>query len=80
MLILQSIITIITYVPYAIVLIYTNVTQIWSKSSLRIDQEKVFTELTHLIFLCIFCLEFLYINDFKCWISSTIYTLSSNTI
>ncbi|CAF3801905.1 unnamed protein product [Rotaria socialis] len=44
MLLLQSIIAIITYVPFAIELIYLNVTQNCSKSSLRLAQEKVLVE------------------------------------
>ncbi|CAF0815776.1 unnamed protein product [Adineta steineri] len=58
MLILQSVITIITYVPYAVQLIYENVTQYWSKSSLRIAQESVFTEFTHLLSYVFFASSF----------------------
>ena len=49
MLILQSIITMITYLPYAAELIYTNSTQYWPKSALRKAQDKVFVELIHIL-------------------------------
>ncbi|CAF4515147.1 unnamed protein product [Rotaria sp. Silwood2] len=58
MLILQSIIAIITYIPYASELIYSNVTQYWSKSDLRNAQEKVFVELTHLLSYIFFATSF----------------------
>jgi hypothetical protein len=48
MLILESLITIITYVPYATQLIYSNVTQYWSKSPLQIAWENAMIELIHL--------------------------------
>jgi hypothetical protein len=58
MLILQSIITIITYVPYAAELIYANVTENWPKSPLRNAQEKFFVELTHLVSYVFFASSF----------------------
>lgn len=58
MLILQSIITIITYVPYAAQLIYSNVTAYWPKSALRLAQEKVFIELIHLMSYVFFATAF----------------------
>jgi hypothetical protein len=58
MLILQSIIVIITYVPYAIELIYENVTEYWPKSALRIAREEVFAELTHLVSYVFFASSF----------------------
>jgi hypothetical protein len=48
MLILESFITIITYVPYATQLIYSNVTQYTTKSPLRLAWESAMTELIHL--------------------------------
>jgi hypothetical protein len=61
MLILQSIITIITYVPYSAQLIYSNVTAYWPKSSLRQAQEKVFVELIHIISY-VFCVCSFYVS------------------
>lgn len=58
MLILQSIITIITYIPYATELIYSNVTENWTKSPLRNAQEQVFVELTHLCSYAFFASSF----------------------
>ena len=58
MLILQSVITIITYVPYAIELIYTNATQYLPKSALRKAQEKVFVELMHVVSYAFFASSF----------------------
>ena len=58
MLILQSIITVITYVPYAGELIYSSVTQYWPKSSLQKAQEKVFVELIHLMSYVFFVSSF----------------------
>jgi hypothetical protein len=48
MLILESFITIITYVPYATQLIYSNVTQYTTKSPLRLAWENALIELIHL--------------------------------
>ena len=58
MLILQSIITITTYLPYAAELIYTNISRNWSKSSLQKAQEKIFTELMHLLSYVFFASSF----------------------
>lgn len=58
MLILQSIISTITYIPYAFELIYENVTEYWTKSALRNAQEKVFIELTHLMSYVFFATGF----------------------
>lgn len=58
MLILQSMLTIITYAPYAAELIYTNVTRNWYKSSLQIAQEKVFVEFIHLVSYVFFASSF----------------------
>lgn len=58
MLILQSMITIITYGPYAIELIYTNATQDLPKSALRKAQEKVFVELMHIVSYVFFASSF----------------------
>ena len=57
-LILQSIITIITYVPVADELIYTNVSQNWVKSSLQNAQEKVFVKFIHLVSYVVFASSF----------------------
>jgi hypothetical protein len=65
MLILQSIITMITYFPYAGELIYINITQNWPKSSLRNPQEKVFIEWTHLLSYIFFASSFFCINHLK---------------
>ena len=58
MLILQSIITIITYGPYAIELIYTNATQYVPKSALQKAQEKLFVELIHIVSYIFFASSF----------------------
>ncbi len=58
MLILQSIITVITYVPYGFELAYTSVTGQWLKSPLRQAGEKVFTESTHLLSYVFFASSF----------------------
>ncbi|CAF2958125.1 unnamed protein product [Rotaria sp. Silwood2] len=58
MLILQSIIAIITYTPYAIELIYTNVTQYWPKSALQLAIEKVIVEFIHLVSYTFFATSF----------------------
>lgn len=58
MLMLQSIIASITYVPYATELIYSSVTQDLPKSALRNAQEKVFTEFTHLLSYTFFASSF----------------------
>ena len=58
MLILESLIVSITYIPYATELTYSNITQGWYKSSLRIAQEKVFTELIHLFSYVFFATSF----------------------
>ncbi|UJR20424.1 hypothetical protein I4U23_023555 [Adineta vaga] len=58
MLILQSVITIITYVPFAVELIYTNVTQYWTKTSYQTAIDKIVTELTHILSYIFFASSF----------------------
>ncbi|CAF0968649.1 unnamed protein product [Rotaria sp. Silwood1] len=58
MLTLESLITIITYVPYAAQLIYVNITQEWYKTPLQLAWEKVFTELIHLFSYLFFATSF----------------------
>ena len=58
MLILESLITIITYVPYASQLIYSNITQHWYKSPLQIAWENAFTQLIHLFSYVFFATSF----------------------
>jgi hypothetical protein len=58
MLLLQSIIAAITYFPYASELIYTNVSQYWSKPSLQKAQEKVFVEFIHILSYAFFASSF----------------------
>jgi hypothetical protein len=58
MLTLESLITIITYAPYATQLIYANITQNWSKTPLRLAWESVFTELIHLFSYVFFATSF----------------------
>jgi hypothetical protein len=58
MLILESLITIITYLPYAIQLTYTNITEEWYKTSLQGAWESVFTELIHLFSYLFFATSF----------------------
>ncbi|CAF2049860.1 unnamed protein product [Rotaria magnacalcarata] len=58
MLILQTIIALITYIPFAIQLIYSNITQHWPKSTLRNAQESVFAQLTHLLSYTFFATSF----------------------
>lgn len=49
MLLLQSMIVIITIIPYAVELTYVNITEYMPKSALRKAQEKIFTEVTHIM-------------------------------
>ncbi|CAF1140700.1 unnamed protein product [Rotaria sp. Silwood1] len=58
MLILESLIAIITYVPYATQLTYANITQQSDKTPLRLAWEKVFTELIHLFSYIFFATSF----------------------
>ncbi|CAM2720939.1 unnamed protein product [Rotaria socialis] len=58
MLILQSIIALITYIPFATQLMYSNITQYCPKSTLRNAQESVFAELTHLLSYTFFASSF----------------------
>lgn len=58
MLILQSIIVVITFIPFATDLIYTNITGNWPKSALRVAQEKLFTESSHLMSYLFFASSF----------------------
>ncbi|CAF3491026.1 unnamed protein product [Rotaria sp. Silwood1] len=58
MLILQSIITIITYVPHAVELIYTNLSQNWSKSCFQRAEEKVLVEFANLLSYTFFVSSF----------------------
>lgn len=58
MLILQSIISTLAYIPYAIQLIYTHITQYWPKSSLKVAQEVVFVEVIHLFSYAFFASSF----------------------
>ncbi|CAF0861689.1 unnamed protein product [Rotaria sp. Silwood1] len=58
MLILQSIIAITTYTPYAAELIYTNITQYWPKSPLQLAIEKVIVEFIHLVSYTFFATSF----------------------
>lgn len=64
MLMIESLIAIITYVPYAAELTYTNLTQGWSKTSLRLAWEKLFTELIHLLSYVFFATSF-YVSLFS---------------
>jgi hypothetical protein len=58
MLVLESLITMVTYVPYAVALTYANITQDWYKSPLRLAWESVFTELIHLFSYIFFASSF----------------------
>ncbi|CAM4812062.1 unnamed protein product [Rotaria magnacalcarata] len=59
MLILESFIAIIAYVPYSLELIYSNITKQWDKTGLRLAWEKLFIEFNYLfIFLLIFATSF----------------------
>ncbi|CAF2497987.1 unnamed protein product [Rotaria sp. Silwood2] len=58
MLILQSIITIITYVPHAVELTYTNLSKNWSKSCLQMAEEQVFIDFVHLLSYIFFVSSF----------------------
>ncbi|CAF1173746.1 unnamed protein product [Adineta steineri] len=49
MLVIESIIAVITYLPYAIQLTYSNITQTSYKTPLQIAWESVFIELIHLL-------------------------------
>ncbi|CAF2965311.1 unnamed protein product [Rotaria sp. Silwood2] len=69
MLLLQIIIAITTRVPYAVQLIYTNITQSWPKSALQIAIENVMVELVHLLsytfFTSSFYVSFISNNGFR---------------
>ncbi|CAF4233559.1 unnamed protein product, partial [Rotaria sordida] len=58
MLILESLIAIITYAPYATQLTYANITQQSNKTPLRLAWEKLFTELIHLFSYVFFATSF----------------------
>lgn len=58
MLILQSLIAIVTYIPFAAELIYTNVTQYWTKSAYQAALDKVVVELTHVLSYVFFASSF----------------------
>jgi len=82
MIILQSIISVITYFPYAAELIYSNVTQYYSKSALQKAQDKVFVEFMHLLSYTFFASGF-YIsiitnNGFRREIRKFIFKEKSN--
>ncbi len=58
MLVSESLITIITYVPYAIELTYINITQDWYKTPLRLAWESVCIETIHLFSYIFFATSF----------------------
>lgn len=58
MLLLESIITIITYVPFAIQSVYTNISEDWIKSPLRQAWENIFIELIQLLSYLFFAASF----------------------
>jgi phosphate/sulfate permease len=58
MLILQSIIAMVTYFPYATQLIYSNVTEFYHKSDLQLAQEKVMIEFIHILSYVFFASSF----------------------
>ncbi|CAF3453947.1 unnamed protein product, partial [Rotaria socialis] len=58
MLMLQSFVVLITYIPFATQLMYSNITQYCPKSTLRNAQESVFAELTHLLSYTFFASSF----------------------
>lgn len=64
MLVIESLIAIITYVPYAIELSYMNITEHWSKTSVRLAWEKMCTELIHLLSYVFFATSF-YVSMFS---------------
>ena len=64
MLVIESLIAFITYVPYATELTYANITQNWSKTPIRLAWEKVFTELIHLLSYVFFATSF-YVSMFS---------------
>ncbi|CAF4853671.1 unnamed protein product [Rotaria sp. Silwood1] len=58
MLILQLTIAIMTRIPYAVQVIYTNITQNWSKSALQIAIENAIVEFIHLLSYTFFTSSF----------------------
>ena len=58
MLILQSLIALITYIPYAVCLIYIEITRYSFKSSLKVAMENIFIELAHLLSYVFFASSF----------------------
>ncbi|CAF1028250.1 unnamed protein product [Adineta ricciae] len=58
MLILQCAVAVLTYVPFAAELIYSNVTQYWTKTPYQRALEKIVVELTHLLSYVFFATSF----------------------
>ncbi|UJR19422.1 hypothetical protein I4U23_022552 [Adineta vaga] len=58
MLITESLIAMITYIPYAIELIYTNISAEWNKTSLEKAWENIFIEIIHLFSYIFFATSF----------------------
>jgi hypothetical protein len=58
MLLLECILAMITYLPYAIELTYTDITVDWYKSPSRLAWEKIFVELVHLFSYVFFASSF----------------------
>ncbi|UJR20420.1 hypothetical protein I4U23_023551 [Adineta vaga] len=58
MLATESLIAIVTYVPYAIELTYSNISEQWNKTALQKAWEKVFIELIHLFSYIFFATSF----------------------
>ena len=58
MLIAESIIALVTYLPYAIQLTYSNITSNWYKTPLRLAWEQVLIEIIHLFSYVFFATSF----------------------
>jgi len=58
MLMLQSISAIISFLPYGLDLLYSHITGSWYKTPLRVDIEKIITEVTHVVLYAFFASSF----------------------
>ncbi|CAF1017668.1 unnamed protein product [Adineta steineri] len=58
MLLLQSIMAIISFLPYGLYVLYNHITTSWNKSTLQVAIEKIIAELTHTLLYTFFASSF----------------------
>ncbi|CAF4213269.1 unnamed protein product, partial [Adineta steineri] len=58
MLLLQSIMAIVSFLPYGLYVLYSHITASWSKSTLQVAIEKIIAELTHTLLYTFFASSF----------------------